>query len=677
MVDLYQRGQLRQALDLAVKGLRGRPNDSALLNVAGAAAQGLGLLAEAEHYWRAAIKVQPGFVNAHYNLGNLLKAGGRLEEAEAAYRYAIRLHPSYADAYNNLGNLLRNCGRLDEAEAAYRQALVAQPQFAEAYNNFGALQQRRGCLDDAESAYRQALVIHPGFAQALYNLGSVASQRGQLAQALAAFRQAIDIKPNYPEAISQLLDHNRQACDWRALAEQTAQVRAFAQAQVGEISPFTFLTLPTSPAEQLACASHWVSRRVAINARAALAPLSPRRHTTIRLGYLSADFHEHATAYLMAELFERHDRRDFKIIGYSCGPDDASPTRRRLMRAFDRFVDLQPLGDAEAARLIRDDEVDILVDLKGHTKDSRPTILAYRPAPVQVNYLGYPGTMGAPFVDYLIADAFVAPFAHQPFYSEALVHLPACYQPNDSQRAIAERTPTRTECGLPEQGFVFCCFNNSYKITPEFFYIWMRLLALTPGSVLWLLDTAALARDNLRREASACGVDPARLVFAPRLPLAEHLARHRLADLFLDTLPVNAHTTASDALWAALPVLTCAGESFAGRVAGSLLRAVGLPELITESPQVYEVLALRLAHQPELLASLRAKLQANRSNTPLFDSTQLARHLEIAYRRMWERCCTGDGPTAFAVAGDAWSGVSPSELLAEAEQDESYWLYRL
>jgi predicted O-linked N-acetylglucosamine transferase (SPINDLY family) len=370
----------------------------------------------------------------------------------------------------------------------------------------------------------------------------------------------------------------------------------------------------------------------------------------ISIGYLSGDFHCHATAWLIAELFEKHDRAGFVIFGYSYGPDDRSPMRRRLASAFDRFVDLKDASFMEAAERIAVDGVDILVDLKGYTRENRVQILALRPAPIQVNYLGYPGTMGAPFMDYVLVDDFVVPADQQPFFAEKLVHLPGCYQVNDSRREIAPHTPSRAECGLPEQGFVFCDFNNSYKITPEMFTVWMELLKGVPGSVLWLLEGNRFAPANLRREAEARGVAAQRLVFAPRMPLPEHLARHRLADLFLDTFPVNAHTTASDALWVGCPVLTMAGETFVSRVAGSLLRTIGLTELVTTSLDEYRVMALRLARDAELLAGLRARLEANRKTSRLFDAGRFARGIEQAYLTMWETYASGQPPRAFTVS---------------------------
>ena len=408
------------------------------------------------------------------------------------------------------------------------------------------------------------------------------------------------------------------------------------------------MAVSPSPEEQLRCTQLHLKDKLP----ARPAPLwqgARYAHDRIRLAYLSADFNEHATAQLAAGLFERHDRRRFEVIGISYGRDDGSPMRRRLAAGFERFVDVRMKGDAEVAALLREMEVDIAVDMKGHTTDSRLGILAHRPAPVQASFLGFPGTTGADFIDYLFADRFVLPEAESRCYAEKVVWLPDCYQVNDATRRIAPPPLTRAAAGLPAEGFVFCSFNNSYKITTAVFDVWMRLLAQLPGSLLWLLEDNRDASRNLRREAQGRGIDPQRLVFAPRLPHTEHLARQGLADLFLDTLPLNAHTTASDALWAGLPLLTCAGASVGGRVAGSLLHAVGLPELVTHSLQDYEALALKLARESWLLAELKAKLARNRASEPLFDTDRFRRNIELAYTAMWEAAQRGEPPQAFAV----------------------------
>jgi predicted O-linked N-acetylglucosamine transferase (SPINDLY family) len=372
------------------------------------------------------------------------------------------------------------------------------------------------------------------------------------------------------------------------------------------------------------------------------------RHEKLRLAYLSADFQAHATAFLIAELIERHDRSRFEVHAISFGRDDASAMRARLRSAFDRFHDVGAMSHEAIARLIRELEVDVAVDLKGYTQHARPDVLRYRPAPIQVSYLGFPGTMGGDFIDYVIADPIVLPFSEQPFYTEQIVHLPDCYQPNDTKRPTAKATLTRSEAGLAEGAFVFCSFNNNYKINPAVFDVWMRLLAQVPESVLWLLRANETAETNLRAHAQERGIAPTRLIFADRTSLDQHLARHRLADLFLDTLPCNAHTTASDALWAGLPVLTCRGRSFAGRVAASLLQSVGLPELGCTNLADYEALALKLATDPLMLGQLRQRLAQNRAHARLFDIDRYRAHIEAAYRRMWE--IRQDGPPqSFAV----------------------------
>ena len=460
---------------------------------------------------------------------------------------------------------------------------------------------------------------------------------------------AIDLDPDDPDTSQTWFSEKLNICDRAGYTDNEARTRKTIAALPSLGTPWTLLSLQSTPEERLSCA-RLVSGQIAVPEADLLPRPQPRPDRKIRLGYLSADFREHAVAFVIAGLIERHDRQRFDVIGYSCGPDDASAIRSRLAGAFDRFIDIRETSDRRAAELIQADAVDILIDLTGYTAHGRTAVLAHRPAPVQASYIGYSGTMGADFIDYILVDRFLVPPDQQRFFSERLVHLPDCYLCTDDRREIPERTPTRAESGLPEADFVFCCFNNAFKITPAFFDVWMRLLRAVPGSVLWLLDANPLARANSAREATARGVTPERLVFAPRRPVAEHLARHRLADLFLDTLPYNAHVTTSDALWAGLPVVTCAGNTFAGRVAGSLLRAIGLEELVTTSLDEYEALALRLAGDPDLLRQLRTRLEQNRQTQPLFDTARITRHLEAAYQQMLETWKAGRPPTAFAVS---------------------------
>ena len=568
-----------------------RPNfPEAYLNL-GVVLRELGKPDEAIEVCRQAIAFKPNFPEIYFNLGMTLAAQGKLDEAIEMYRQAIALRPDFAEPYCSLGLALVGQMRLEEAAAAYRQAVALRPNFPEAYLNLGVVLRELGKPDEAIEACRHVVALRPDNVDALVNLGTLLRDQWDLEEALAVYRRAVALDPSAVKANAQLAILRRQICDWSEFETDRSRVLSLFR----DVEPFVLFTMPSTPAQQLASAQTWASK---IGRGPAFIHAPAKSRDRIRLGYLSADFHRHATAYLMAELFERHDRSRFEVFAYSYGADDGSEMRQRLVNAFEHFIDIRTTSHVESARRIYGDEIDILVDLKGYTGSTRTEILVNRPAPVQVNYLGFPGTMGADFIDYIIADRFVAPTERQSFYSEKIIHLPDCYQPNDTKRAIAEPAPTRSECGLPEQGIVFCSFNGAYKITPAVFEIWMRLLKAVPESVLWLLSTNRLTEDNVRREAAARGVDPGRLVFCPPLHLPMHLARHRNADLFLDTLPVNAHTTASDALWAGLPVVTCVGDTFISRVAGSLLNTIGLPELVTFSLEEYEALALDLATNP-------------------------------------------------------------------------------
>jgi protein O-GlcNAc transferase len=607
-----------------------------------------GALPEAIAAFRRALAAAPAFPEAHNNLGNALAGRGDLDLAIDSYRQALALRPVYPEARFNLGNALKEQGRFDEAITQYGQAIALAPDFPEALNNLGKSLEDAGRPEEAVLCFRKAIARRPNLPEAHLNLGNALARQGDLTAAIASFRQALAVKPLYAEALAVLVHYQLHICDWSGLADAERELRRAVKLGTGGIPPFGFNALSTPVEEQTACARLWAGT-LKVPDHLKLPRRPPGKGAKIRLGYLSADFHSHATAHLVAELFERHDRAQFDVVGYSYGPDDGSEMRRRLIRGFDQFVELRPLPFRAAAERIRADEIGILIDLKGYTQDSRPRILAFGPAPIQVNYLGFPGSMGADFIDYLIADPIVAPADQQPFCVKKIVHLPDCFQPNDTHREISQPAPSRAACGLPEHGFVFCCFNNTYKITPVVFDIWMRLLRAVPESVLWLLGTNEAVQHNLRREAGARGVAAERLVFAPRMAMAEHLGRHAAADLMLDTLPVNALTTASDALWSGLPMITCLGATAVGRGGASLLRAAGLPELITDSLQGYEALALKLAQDAALLRSIRARLHSNRTTAPLFDIGRYTRNMETAYRKMWEIWCAGESPRPFGI----------------------------
>jgi protein O-GlcNAc transferase len=638
---LIDEGALEAGLDSAQRAAALIPDFAAAHANHAGALLGLGRFAEAEAALRRALLLKPETASLYLDLGCALQAQRRLDEAAAAYQRTIELKPDFGEAHNNLGNVLKDLGQLDEAVAAYETALKIAPDSAAIHNNLGTALRDQKRVGDATASFRRALALTPDHAGALYNLGELLSEQTELGEAVALLGRAAQ---QLGFATVDWFYARKRACDWAGYGE--AEVKSLEKA--GK-QTFKLLAISSSPAEQLACARR-AAADLAVSKSQRFPLARPLPGGRLRIGYVSTNFRAHAGAFLVIGLIEQHDRREFEVVGYSAGPDDGSNARARLASAFDRFVDISETGNWDAARLVRDDAIDVLVDLNGYQQGARTAIFAYRPAPIQIVFLGFPATTGTDFIDYIIVDPFVVPPDQQRFFSERLVHLPDCYQCNDDKRAISERTPSRAECGLPEEGFVFCCFNNAYKITPDFFDMWMRLLRAVPGSVLWLLDDNPWAKANLAREATARGVAPERIVFAPKLPHPDHLVRHRLADLFLDTLPYNAHTTASDALWGGLPLVTCAGSTFAGRVAGSLLHAIGLPELVTGSLDEYEALALRLARDGDLLAALRARLARNKWTHPLFDTERFARNIEAAYRQMWETWRAGRPPASFCVS---------------------------
>ncbi len=560
---------------------------------------------------------------------------GDLMNAVSLYRRVLRDHPDHGGAWANLGIALKFHGDLSGALEACGKAVSLDPKNANAHNNLGIALAALGRHAEAAASHRQALAIDPRFHECWSNLGLALSAMGDPGRAVDAFRRALAIKPDHTEALVQFIYHALQICDWRHLDGAIARMAETIAKDKGEVNPFALLAICQDPQESLRAARNF-SRRVETSVAALARPnLAPRRQMgRPRIGYLSGDFHGHATAYLAAEMFESHDRDRFEIFAYSYGPDDGSEMRKRVMGAFEHFVDLSSLSLEASAARIAEDGIDLLIDLKGYTQGARTGILALRPAPIQAAYLGYPGTMGADFIDFAIVDAFVAPKGAEADYTERLLRLSGSYQPNDSRRSIAPDPGTREGHGLPEDGIVFCCFNQTYKIGPHSFATWMRLLHALPGSVLWLMAFNAQAPERLREAAKAAGIHPSRLVFADKLPLDRHLARITLADLFLDTWPCNAHTTASDALWAGIPVVTLAGRTFAARVAGSLLNALGMPDLIAPDAQSYERLALRLAEDAPERARAKSRLLRARETSDLFSGEKAARKLESAFDEM-------------------------------------------
>jgi len=632
---------------------------------------------------RRATEINPNFAEAHFGLGNVLKDTKKLTQSLDSYDIAITLKPDFAQALHAKGIVLHELGEFEASLETLNQALSLRPDFSEAHSDRGNTLKALLHLKEALVAYNQAITLNPDYATAYYNRGNVYKDLHQPLLALADYDKSLQLQPDLAYALmnrGMILTELRQAdkglesydlafaidqqipwlfghrlhtqaklCQWIEFQLSQLKLKEGLGQDKELAPPFTVLGFIDQPDLQYQASKIYAAACHPLVAGVGNFPIR-QADAKIRVGYYSADFHNHATAYLMAELFEAHDAQGFELYGFSFGPNTQDAMRARCANAFHQFIDVSSRSDLEVAQLSQQLGIDIAVDLKGYTQNARPGIFAHRCAPVQINYLGYPGTMGAPYIDYIIADKTIIPPENQQYYSEQVVYLPHSYQVNDSKRKISERVFTKAELGLPEAGFVFCCFNNNWKILPQTFDIWMRLLHAVEGSVLWLLADNPTAVTNLQKEAQARGVEPSRLVFAPRMPLDEHLARHRLADLFIDTFPCNAHTTASDALWAGLPVLTRMGQSFASRVAGSLLRAMDLPELITETAQDYEAKALELASKPELLNQIKNRLQANRNTSPLFDAKLFARHLEAAFAEMHQRSLSGKAPVVIEVS---------------------------
>jgi predicted O-linked N-acetylglucosamine transferase (SPINDLY family) len=616
------------------------------------------------------IKIQPNYPEAHSNKGNALNALQLFEEALLSYdraielnsnyaegwsnkgatlnelkRYhealghfdrAIKLNPNYAEAWNNKGTTLNELKRHEEALSYFDRAIELNPRYAEAWSNKGATLRALKRHHDAMSHFDQAIELNPNYAEAWSNRGGIFHEFFNYVSAIECFKKACLLKSDIEWALGDFLYSTLSICLWEDIATTKKDIAFLVNKNHNTISPFTLLALADDPPLHKKASEIFTHSKYPANL--ALGPITPYPpHEKIRIGYFSANFYNHAVGFLLAELFELHDKNQFELIGFSFGRMPKDDTQRRIAAQFNHFYEVENMSDTDIVQLSRSLNIDIAVDLMGFTQDARTGIFAHRAAPVQVNYLGYPGTMGTNYIDYIIADTTLIPPESQQHYSEKIVYLPNCYQANDRKRAIADKQFTRRELGIPDTGFVFACFNNNFKILPATFDAWVRILNAVEGSVLWLLADNPTAKQNLLQEAQARGLDPKRLVFADRIPLPEHLARHRQADLFLDTWPYNAHTTASDALWAGLPVLTMLGQSFASRVAASLLNAIRLPELITKTQEEYESLAIKLAHNPQQLRLIKEKLHANRLSAPLFDTPLFTKHLELAYTKMYEQ----------------------------------------
>jgi protein O-GlcNAc transferase len=628
-----QQGNFESAADMFRRATQIRPGDIEVRYNFAVALSMSGQHKQAAANYQKILKTEPQHISALNNYAATLLQQGRFADALRQYDELIRLKPHFADVYNNRGMTLQNLARLEDALRDYDKAIALKPDFAEAYVNRGNALAAVHRPHEALVSFNRAISLRPDLADAYRNAGNIYSGLGSYTDALASYDRALALQPSDWEAKSMRLNAKLHLCDWDgADADWSTLIAGVAHGT--PVSPFVALAVSSSSDELLQCARVFCRASFPVPEK----PLwrgKIYRHDRIRLCYLSTDFREHAIGYLVAGLFEQHDRSRFEVTALSFGGAQESPLRERIARAADQFISVRDKSDQEIAELLLDLEIDVAIDLMGYTQNARSGVFARRPTPIQVSYLGYLGTMGADFMDYIIGDGIALPLNEQRHYSEKIVHLPDCFLINDDQLAIAPHTPTRADAGLPEDAFVFCSFNNSYKLQRRMFELWMRLLHATPGSVLWLAEANTAMAANLKREAQRCGIDSRRLVFAPRLAFPEHLARQRLADLFLDTVPYNAGATAAAALWSGVPVLTVIGTTFVGRMAASMLHTIGLPELATPSLPDYEALALRIAADPALCASLRDKLSRNRENLPLFDTERSTRNLERAYTAMW------------------------------------------
>lgn len=657
----HQTARHDEAANLIARAIAIDPDNADYLNNCGLALRAAGRTQDALSCYEEALRLAPKDFSVQNNLGNAYQELGRFDEAASCYRRVLRAYPQDAELRQALvsalvasGDLSFSHGRYAPAEAAYQEAVTLNPAMAELYYNLGNAKRELGKPAEAAAHYRRYIELVPDDADAWNNLGNVLRELGRLDEAVAAYQQALAFKPDLYHAKVHLVHQQQHMCDWQGLEQSVSEIREWVRSKPEAlISPFAFLAMPgTTAVEQKLCAMQWAKNRhqalIELGRNLAFNYVkTPDRR--LHIGYLSGDFRLHPLAFLITEMIELHDGERFEISAYSYARDDQTKERRRLEEAFDHFVDISEMSMPEAAKRIHGDQVDILVDLTGFTQNSRSGILALRPAPIQVNWLGFPGTMGAPYIDYLISDSFITPGPATTEYSEKLVLLPHSYQPNDRNRPIG-KSPLRADYGLPDNAFVFCCFNQTFKILPAVFDCWMRLLKAVPNSVLWLLECNRWAKQNLVKAAEAHGIDGGRLLFAPRVPIADHLARHDLADLCLDTLPYNAHTTASDALWMCLPLVTVAGNTFASRVAASLLRAANLPELVTASLEEYEALALKLATEPALLESYRERLLQSSSEIPLFNTVAFTADLERAYQQMQKMYLAGSPAKSFSVS---------------------------
>ncbi len=642
VIALYSNGQIKEALDSVESLIKNYPKEPLLYNISGVCYKAIDQLDIAVQSFEKALAIKPDYTEVNYNLGVTYRELGQLDDAIKSYEKALTFKPDHAIAHNNLGNTLSDLGQLDDAVKSYQKAVAVKPDYAEAHNNLGVTLKNLDQLEAAVESYEKALALKPDYADAYANRGNVLLDLKRLDEALASYESAIALDPDLDWMLGNLLHTKMHLCLWDDLDNHLNELTNKINNSEKTISPFALLALIDDPEIQRRTAEIYARERYPQSH--VLPKIEPYpKHKKIRIGYFSADFRNHPVSHLTAELYELHDRERFEIHAFSFGPDTKDEMNLRIKAGVDRFHDVHTMSHKEVAMLSRSLEIDIAVDLGGYTANCRTGIFAMSAAPIQIGYIGYLGTMAADYMDYLIADQTIIPQENQKYFSEKIVYLPS-FQVNDSKLSLPATIFTRQDLGLPETGFVFCCFNNAFKITPATFDSWGRILEQVDDSVLIIYANNESTKTNLTKEIALRGIDSNRLIFGEQLLIPEYLARYRLADLFLDTHPYNAGTTASDALRMGLPVLTCIGSSYASRVAASVLTAVNLPELITTTQEQYESLAIELATNPEKLKIIKDKLVDNLPTAPLYDTPLFTRHLESAYVTMYDRYQNGLEP---------------------------------
>ena len=647
----YQQNRFKQAAQWLEKAIELDSSNAVFRNNFG-----LGLLAcdqtqAAILQFSAAIELDPAYAQAWFNRGNAKCLLKDFQSGQSDYEKAIAIDPFFADAYNNLGNLLRQLGKIDHAAQVFKQCLELQPAFYAAHNNLGLAQQAMADNDSALESFRTALALAPNYVEAHVNAGNLLQHKAAYADALIHYRAAYKLSPRLDLLLGNIAQCKAMLCDWHDFNTQWKLIAR--QAKEGQLpcSPFVMLSGCDDPALSLRLAQQYQHKLVPTPDVEPFKPRIDESKEKLRIGYFSSDLKEHPVAYLTVGILEHHDRDRFEVMGFALSKPANDPLGQRICKSFDQLFDLSTLTDEQAIALARSKDLDIAIDLNGYIDGGRPGIFKGRVAATQVNYYGYPGTMGASFMDYIIGDHHLMPTGFEDFYQEKIIYLPDCYQPNDDQREISQNPNRRVDHGLPDDALVLCCFNKPYKITPEVFDCWMNILNEVQSAVLWLQAGDPTVVQNLQKAASKRGINADRLIFAQRVPTtAEHLARYRLADLFLDTFPYTAHTTANDSLWAGLPVVGLSGRTFSARVSESLLNALGLEDLVSHSLANYQAKVIELAKNPELLNQIRTRLTAGKSSSSLYEPEQICRWLESGLTLAHERIQAGQKPDHIRVA---------------------------